>query len=55
MFGVKQLASLIDVEIVGPEENILQEYGIALLPGEEVPFEFEFLVSSVVHGKSCDE
>ncbi|XP_060521069.1 mismatch repair endonuclease PMS2 isoform X2 [Cylas formicarius] len=50
VFGVKQLSSLIDVELVVPEEPILKEYALVLAPGEKLPFDFQFLVSSVMHG-----
>lgn len=50
VFGVKQLASLIDVELVQPDNTILEEYGITATPGDELPFALEFLISSVVHG-----
>lgn len=50
VFGAKQISSLVDVEIIPPDEQILTEYGIKEVPGEELPFTFELLVSSVSHG-----
>lgn len=50
VFGAKQISSLVDVEIVVPDEQILTEYGIKLVPGEDLPFTFELLISSVTHG-----
>lgn len=49
IFGSKQIASLINVTIAPPEEAILQEYSIKSAP-EGVKFEFEFFVSSAMHG-----
>lgn len=50
VFGAKQISSLVDVDVVKPDEPILTEYGIKLVPGEELPFTFDLLVSSVTHG-----
>lgn len=50
VFEAKQLANLVDVQLVKPDECILLEYGIKTAPDEELPFTFEFLVSSVIHG-----
>ncbi|KAJ8974600.1 hypothetical protein NQ317_019345 [Molorchus minor] len=50
IFGAKQISTLIDVELTIPDEPILTEYGMKLATGEEIPFTFEFLISSVVHG-----
>lgn len=38
------------MEIIKPDEMILTEYGIKLNLGEDLPFCFEFLISSVTHG-----
>lgn len=50
IFGAKQISSLIDVEIVKPDETVLSEYGIQEVPDDELPFTFEFFISSVIHG-----
>ncbi|CAG9770561.1 unnamed protein product [Ceutorhynchus assimilis] len=50
VFGVKQLASLIDVKEIIPEEKLAEEYGLELVPGEELPFTLEFLISNAIHG-----
>lgn len=50
IFGAKQISTLIDVDIINPDKDILNEYGVNLEPDEELPFTFEFLISSVVHG-----
>ncbi|EFA00116.2 mismatch repair endonuclease PMS2 isoform X2 [Tribolium castaneum] len=50
VFGPKQLPSLIEVEMVRPDETILAEYGIKLTEGDPLPFTFEFFISSVMHG-----
>lgn len=50
VFGAKQISSLIDVEMVRADETILKEYGLTLVPGEQMPFSLEFCVSSVTHG-----
>lgn len=49
VFGAKQISALVDIELVTPEEPILSEYGVTVCPGD-VPFTFEFLISSVTHG-----
>ncbi|KAK9891926.1 hypothetical protein WA026_017410 [Henosepilachna vigintioctopunctata] len=49
VFGAKQISSLIDVEVVMPDGNILEEYNIKSVP-QELTFELEFLISSVTHG-----
>lgn len=50
IFGPKQLASLIEVDISRPEEDILAEYGLKLVEGEDLFFTFELFISSVMHG-----
>ncbi|XP_018578148.1 mismatch repair endonuclease PMS2 isoform X2 [Anoplophora glabripennis] len=50
IFGAKQISSLVDIEITIPDNDILNDYGINLKTGEEIPFTFEFLISSVSHG-----
>ncbi|XP_050301542.1 mismatch repair endonuclease PMS2 [Anthonomus grandis grandis] len=50
VFGTKQLSSLIDVNLVTPDEKILEEYGLTLAPGDKLPFSLEFLISSALHG-----
>ncbi|XP_045461969.1 mismatch repair endonuclease PMS2 [Harmonia axyridis] len=50
VFGPKQISSLIEVDLIRPNQDILNEYSIKLGDEEELPFEMEFLVSSVTHG-----
>lgn len=50
VFGPKQISTLIDVELSLPEEPILKEYDLQLVPGDALPFSFEFSISSVIHG-----
>lgn len=50
VFGTKQLSTLIDVEVVMPDDSILKEYGVQLIPGEPLPFSFELIISSASHG-----
>lgn len=50
IFGAKQISTLIDVEIIKPNETLLSEYEIQVLPEVELPFTFEFFISSVIHG-----
>lgn len=50
VFGAKQISTLIDVEIVHPDETILKEYSLTLVPGEKLPFSLEFCISSVMYG-----
>lgn len=50
VFGPKQIASLIEVEMVRPDETILAEYGLQLSEEEALPFSFNFFISSVMHG-----
>ncbi|XP_044760675.1 mismatch repair endonuclease PMS2 [Coccinella septempunctata] len=50
VFGAKQISSLIEIDLIRPNQDILNEYSIKLGDDEELPFEMEFLVSSVIHG-----
>jgi len=51
VFGVKQLASLVDVSLVKPEPVICEEFGLKDYVEEELPFDFQqFLISSATHG-----
>lgn len=51
VFGVKQLASLVDVNLVKPEQGICEEFGLHHYVEEELPFDFQqFLISSATHG-----
>lgn len=50
VFGPKQVSSLIEVELVRPNQDILNEYNIKLCDDGELLFEMEFLISSVTHG-----
>ncbi|RZC32950.1 mismatch repair endonuclease PMS2 [Asbolus verrucosus] len=50
VFGARQISSLIEIEMVKPEEPVLSEFGLKLVEGENLPFSFEFYVSSVMHG-----
>lgn len=50
VFGTKQLSTLIDVQLTMPDESILKEYDLQLVPGEPLPFSFELIISSVTHG-----
>lgn len=51
VFGVKQLASLVDVSLVKPEPVICEEFGLKDYVEEELPFDFQqFLISSGTHG-----
>ncbi|KAL1517808.1 hypothetical protein ABEB36_001531 [Hypothenemus hampei] len=50
VFGVKQLTSLVDISVTQPDTNILEEYGLELVPNNQLPFDVVFLVSSVSHG-----
>ncbi|XP_023016312.2 mismatch repair endonuclease PMS2 isoform X1 [Leptinotarsa decemlineata] len=50
IFGSKQISSLIDVEVAMPDDHISSEFGVKLAAEEQLPFTFEFLISSVTHG-----
>ncbi|KAL3276159.1 hypothetical protein HHI36_020878 [Cryptolaemus montrouzieri] len=50
VFGAKQISTLIDIEVVKPDQNVLDEFNIKLNPTEELPFDLEFIISSVTHG-----
>ncbi|XP_044270750.1 mismatch repair endonuclease PMS2 [Tribolium madens] len=50
VFGPKQLPSLIEVEMVRPDETILAEYGVKLDEQDCLPFTFDFFISCVMHG-----
>lgn len=51
IFGNKQLASLVDVDMLRPSDDDLAAYKCDQLPETmPLPFSTEFLVSSVVHG-----
>lgn len=50
VFGIKQLATLIEIKLVRPEEEILNEFCVSLCPGDELPFEIDCLISTAVHG-----
>ncbi|KAJ8915847.1 hypothetical protein NQ315_004660 [Exocentrus adspersus] len=50
LFGAKQISTLIDVELAHPDKDILNDYGINTELNETLPFNFEFLISSVIHG-----
>lgn len=50
IFGIKQLSTLIDIELSPPDEAILNEYELPVVPSEDLPFSFEFIISSVTHG-----
>ncbi|KAK5640051.1 hypothetical protein RI129_010862 [Pyrocoelia pectoralis] len=50
VFGTKQIQSLVEVKMLDPDEDVLEEYKIKLLPNDPLPFNFEFLISAVLHG-----
>ncbi|XP_076263026.1 mismatch repair endonuclease PMS2 [Rhynchophorus ferrugineus] len=50
VFGVKQLSTLIQIELIEPTVDILEEYSLSLNPGEELPFDIDCLISSALHG-----
>ncbi|KAI4470714.1 dna mismatch repair protein mlh pms mutl [Holotrichia oblita] len=50
VFGVKQISSLIDIVVVQPNETILEEYGLKMIPNEIIPLDFQCFISSVTHG-----
>lgn len=50
VFGTRQIASLIDVELKHPNAEVLKEYEIKLSAEDPLPFTAEFLISSVIHG-----
>lgn len=50
VFGLKQLASLVDVPMSLPGPPILEEYGVNWAPGDQLPFSLDFLISSALHG-----
>lgn len=50
VFGAKQISSLIEVELIQPDESVAEEFGLTRLAKEESPFHFEFFISSVIHG-----
>ncbi|XP_066250470.1 mismatch repair endonuclease PMS2 [Euwallacea similis] len=50
VFSIKQLASLVEVIAVTPDEQICQEYGLDLVPAQELSFEINCLISSAIHG-----
>ncbi|KAF5272790.1 hypothetical protein FQA39_LY07817 [Lamprigera yunnana] len=50
VFGTKQITSLLEINMIDPEEDVLNEYKIKLLPGEPLSFNFELIISSAVHG-----
>lgn len=50
VFGTKQLSTLIDVQMVLPDDALLKEYDLKLIPGDPLPFSFELIISSVTHG-----
>ncbi|XP_019875837.1 mismatch repair endonuclease PMS2 isoform X2 [Aethina tumida] len=49
VFGTKQISSIIEIPLKFPDDEIIQEYGLKLTVGDELPFDFECLVSSVIH------
>ncbi|VEN57791.1 unnamed protein product [Callosobruchus maculatus] len=50
VFGCKQISTLIDVETILPTETIANEFGLKITEGFDLPFSFEFMISSVTHG-----
>ncbi|CAH1179554.1 unnamed protein product [Phaedon cochleariae] len=50
IFGAKQISALIDVHEIIPDDLILNEFGIKSPEESDLPFSFEFLISSVTHG-----
>lgn len=50
IFGIKQLSTLINVELTAPDDVILKEYEVQINPNEPLPFTFELTISSVTHG-----
>ncbi|KAF5287266.1 hypothetical protein FQR65_LT02139 [Abscondita terminalis] len=50
VFGTKQVQSLVQVDMIEPDEEILTDYKLRLLPGEPLQFNFEFIISSAIHG-----
>ncbi|XP_056641281.1 mismatch repair endonuclease PMS2 isoform X1 [Diorhabda sublineata] len=50
VFGTRQIASLIDVVLKHPDEEVLKEFNIKLSTEDPLPFTVEFLISSVIHG-----
>lgn len=49
VFGTKQISTIIEIPLKFPDDEIIQEYGLKFTVGDELPFDFEFLVSSVIH------
>lgn len=50
VYGTKQLATLIDIEMTVPDDTVLKEYGLQLESRDSLEFSFELIVSSVTHG-----
>lgn len=50
VFGIKQLDSIIEFQQHRPEEKILEEYSLRLLPEEQIPFALEGYISKCTHG-----
>lgn len=50
IFGANQISKLVDVNCITPDEAILTEYNIQLKSTDEIPFNFEFLISTIEHG-----
>lgn len=50
VFGAKQAVPLVEVELVEPDEAILQEYGLELAASNSIPFTIECYISSATHG-----
>ncbi|KAF2905218.1 hypothetical protein ILUMI_00942 [Ignelater luminosus] len=50
IFGARQIPSLIEVEMIEPNEEILEEYKVKIVPGESYPFKFKLIISSAIHG-----
>ncbi|KAK4872638.1 hypothetical protein RN001_014667 [Aquatica leii] len=50
VFGTKQIQSVIEIDMIEPDEQILSDYKLHTISEEPLPFNFELIISSAVHG-----
>lgn len=50
IFDAKLLSTLVEVEAIPPSKAIAEEYGLEIDENEQLPFNFDCLISSAMHG-----
>lgn len=50
IFGTNQIPSLVEVELVEPDDELLEEFNLKRAYGEKLPFKMECHISNATHG-----